>query len=86
MYFCIPWGILANVKISRLSTFSSWLCDLFPLCIALRLHSQAPHEGNKSRKPSLQADNPYLTDTLLIKNRHLELVPASTLLLLAESL
>ena len=30
MNFCIPWGILANVKISRLSTFSSWLCDLFP--------------------------------------------------------
>ena len=30
MNFCIPWGILANVKISRLSAFSSWLCDLFP--------------------------------------------------------
>ena len=30
MYFCIPWGILANVKISHLSAFSSWLCDLFP--------------------------------------------------------
>ena len=37
MYFCIPWGILANVKISRLSAFSSWLCDLFPSCVALGL-------------------------------------------------
>ena len=36
MYFCIPWGILANVKISHLSAFSLWLCDLFPSCCALR--------------------------------------------------
>ena len=36
MYFCISGGILANVKISHLSAFSLWLCDLFPSCCALR--------------------------------------------------
>ena len=61
MYFCIPWGILANVKISHLSAFSSWLCDLFPSCVALGLRPRATHEGNKSHNPSLQADNPYIT-------------------------
>ena len=60
MYFCIPWGILANVKISRLSAFSSWLCDLFPSCVALGLRPRTTHEGNKSHKPSLQANNPYV--------------------------
>ena len=62
MYFCIPWGILANVKISRLSAFSSWLCDLFLSCVALGLHRRATHEGNKSHNPSVQANNPYLFD------------------------
>ena len=60
MYFCIPWGILANIKISHLSAFSSWLCDSFPSCVALGLRPRATHEGNKSHNPWLQADNPYL--------------------------
>ena len=52
MYFCIPWGILANVKISHLSALGSWLCDLFPSCVA--------RGRNKSHNPLLQADNPCL--------------------------
>ena len=59
VHFCIPWGILANVKISHLPAWSEGLCDLFPLCVALGLHPRAMHEGNKSHNPSLQADNPY---------------------------
>ena len=70
--FFIPWGILANVKISRLSAFSSWLCDLFPSCIALGLRPWATHEGNKSHNPLPEADNffliiPYQCCTLITK-------------------
>ena len=67
MYFCIPWGILANVKISRLSALSSWLCDLFPSCVALGLRPRVTHEGNKSHNPLLQADNPYLLLQVMTK-------------------
>ena len=58
--FLHPWGILANVKISRLSAFSWWSCDLFPSCVALGLRPRETHGGNKSHNLSLQADNPYL--------------------------
>ena len=34
--------ILANVKISRLSAFSSWLCDLFPSLQADNTYLMAP--------------------------------------------
>ena len=40
---------------------SSWLCDLFPSCVALWLCPWATHKGNKSHNPSLQADNPYFS-------------------------
>ena len=53
---CIPWGILANVKISRLSAWSEGLCDLFP---------RATHEGNKSHNLSLQADNPFTNHVVI---------------------
>ena len=46
----VPWGILAVVKISRLSAGSEGLCDLF-----------SSHERNKSHNPSFQADNPMHT-------------------------
>ena len=49
-----PGEILANVKISRLSAFSSWLCDLFPSFVALGLRFRATHEGNKSHNNSNQ--------------------------------
>ena len=44
-------------KISRLSAFSSWLCDLFPSCV---LRPRATRQENKSHNPSLEADNSFL--------------------------
>ena len=60
VYFCIAWVILANVKISHLPAFSSWLCDSFPSLCGPR----ATHEGNKSHNLSLQADNPYTSSSI----------------------
>ena len=61
--FCFAFPILATEYSSclfycyvRLSAFSSWLCDLFPSCVALGLRPRATHEGNKSHNHELKAD------------------------------
>ena len=60
MYIWAPWGILVKAKISLLSVFSSWFCDLFTSCVAVGLRAQGTHEGNKSHDPSLQVYNSHL--------------------------
>ena len=68
-------------KISRLSAFSSWLCDLIPSFVALGLRPRATHEGTKSHNPSLQADTPYsqIVETDTVSREFPRNVPTFTL-------